>query len=283
MLSFVLFGAFASHAAAQHYVAVKDGDKIVPVVAAKDCAPMVFSDGRLCVARNTSTFAIGKGGEYLPAFVSVRDMNVKTSCLVDDGDQKQMNNDFHLHCTLETAFRLKNVFIVLVLHMLSGKSSLFLFEVGELEPRIPKQMLIGVPMRVDSDWGHYEFFLFSGGRELFQSMMPVGEMESALGKMVMDSIKDVEDAPVKPFFGPPPEYPKALFRKKVAGSATVSFKVGVRGAVLDPSVVTATAPEFGEAALAAIRQWRFLPKVKAGRPLETRATMPFDFCPPEKD
>jgi len=56
-----------------------------------------------------------------------------------------------------------------------------------------------------------------------------------------------------------------------------------RGAVLDPSVVTATAPEFGEAALAAIRQWRFLPKVKAGRPLETRATMPFDFCPPEKD
>jgi len=34
--------------------------------------------------------------------------------------------------------------------------------------------------------------------------------------------------------------------------------------------------------LAAVRIWRFPPKVGAGRPLETKASLPFEFTPPNK-
>jgi TonB family protein len=134
---------------------------------------------------------------------------------------------------------------------------------------------------MENEGGHYEFYLFSGGREVFNSMMPMGEMESALNRMVRQRIKGVDQAAAQPFLCPAPEYPKALFRKKIGGTATVSFVIDTGGAVYGPTVVKASQPEFGEAALAAIRQWRFLPKVKGGYPVETRAEMPFEFAPPK--
>jgi TonB family protein len=50
--------------------------------------------------------------------------------------------------------------------------------------------------------------------------------------------------------------------------------------VLDPQVKEASDPAFGESAVVAARQWRFLPRVKNGRAVETQVDMPFDFAPP---
>jgi TonB family protein len=66
----------------------------------------------------------------------------------------------------------------------------------------------------------------------------------------------------------------------VSGSATIHFTISPNGRVQEPSVKTATSPEFGEAALVAARQWRFLPKVEHGRAVATAAEMPFAFLPP---
>lgn len=61
------------------------------------------------------------------------------------------------------------------------------------------------------------------------------------------------------------------------------------GALAQPHVFTehggallksATDPAFGEAALAAIRQWRFLPEMKGGLAVEQSADLPFAFVPP---
>jgi outer membrane biosynthesis protein TonB len=52
--------------------------------------------------------------------------------------------------------------------------------------------------------------------------------------------------------------------------------------VSDPKLVAASLPEFGEAAMAVIRQWRFLPTVKNGHPVPTRVEMPFNFPAPGK-
>ena len=43
---------------------------------------------------------------------------------------------------------------------------------------------------------------------------------------------------------------------------------------------SASDPAFGEAALAAIRMWRFLPSVRNGTPVATNAVIPFVFDPP---
>jgi TonB family protein len=135
---------------------------------------------------------------------------------------------------------------------------------------------------MESAPGHYDLYLFSGGRELFQSMMPIGAMEFALNRMVHERIKDLQDSPCSPFVGPAPEYPKALYKKGIDGSATLSFAIDARGAVSEPVLVSATQPEFGEAAMAVIRLWRFLPRVKDGHPVSTRAEMPFAFTTPAK-
>jgi TonB family protein len=100
--------------------------------------------------------------------------------------------------------------------------------------------------------------------------------------MVHERIKDLQDSPTTPFVGPAPEYPRALYKKKIEGSATLSFAIDTRGAVSDPKLVEASRPEFGEAAMAVIRLWRFLPSVTAGHPVRTRAEMPFTFTMPGK-
>jgi TonB family protein len=108
-------------------------------------------------------------------------------------------------------------------------------------------------------------------------------MDSALDRMVLARIKGVKAAPARPFLGPAPEYPKDLNRKRVDGNATIAFVIDVRGVVGAPSVVSASLPEFGESALAAIRLWRFVPGVKDGQPVESRAEMPFEFISPNNN
>jgi TonB family protein len=52
--------------------------------------------------------------------------------------------------------------------------------------------------------------------------------------------------------------------------------------IKDPVVTEATEPAFGEAALQAVREWRFLPKVVDGRRVESQVSLPFSFAPPVK-
>ena len=282
LLFLLLPGCWAPQAFGQHYLAVRDGEKDSVVVDAQGVLPMVLRGDEL-TAVHASSLALGKGGEYLPMFVSIRNAEVTTSSMAIGSSRANMNREFRFVCNLETAYSLNHVFIVILLRNRAGESGIFLFGVGRLEPREPTPFRATVPMNMDNEEGRYEVYLFSAGRELFHSMMPVGVADSALNRMVRQRIKDVKDSPVKPFVGPAPEFPKALRRKKIDGTATVSFTVDPRGRVGDPAVVSASQPEFGEAALAAIRQWRFLPGVKDGRPVESRAEMPFEFTSPKND
>jgi TonB family protein len=50
--------------------------------------------------------------------------------------------------------------------------------------------------------------------------------------------------------------------------------------VIDPVVKSASDPAFGEAALGAVKLWRFLPRVKDDYPPETRADVPVVFSQP---
>jgi TonB family protein len=270
----------ASLASAQHYLAVDDGGKMLVVVAAHGTRPMVLKGDKLTPVRS-SRFALGKGGQYLPCHVAVRHVTVQTSSLLVNG-ASEINREFHFRCELETGFSLANVFLVILLNPDFGDKGLFLYEVGQLEPREPRWFDVAIPMVGRSSPGKYELYLFSGGRELFHTLMPFGLVESVLDRMVRERLKDVQDAPPQPFIGPAPEYPRALFKKGIQGSATLVFTIGLNGAIFDPAVSEASQPAFGEAAMAVIRQWRFLPKVKDGVPVSTKAMMPFEFSAPKR-
>jgi TonB family protein len=278
LLFLSLLAGWTPRAAGQHFLAVKEGEKLSVVVAAKGTFPLVRNDGKLEGLRATQ-FVLRDGGEYLPLFVAIRNLQVKNSSRVMQGIH--LNKEFHVRCELETAYSLDDVFVVFVVKNDTGDSNLFLFEVGHLEPREPKLLSLMVPMEMRNGEGRFHLYLFSGGRELFNSKMSPRLVESALDRLVQAQLKGVVDAPAAPLVGPQQEYPAALHGKRIDGSATLSFLISARGIISNPSVVNASQPEFGAAALEVISQWRFLPKVEMGHPVESQARMPFEFTAPK--
>ncbi len=266
-------------ASAQHVLLAEDGDKMLLVCAADANRPCVQKDGKV-VSIDPHGFALRDVAEFAPYFVTVRNVNIQTTYATMSSGSAQMNNDFHFYAELETDYRLKDVFIVLSLQTERMGKSLFLWGVGSLEPHEKKGVSVVVPMNAPLGSGHYQFRLFSGGAELLQSLLPIGEDERALNRMVATRIKDVQDAPPKFFFGPNPVYPKELVKTNARGKAVISVRIGANGAVFDPSVKSASDPAFGEAALRAVRLWRFLPRVKNGYAMEMTVDIPIVFDEP---
>ncbi len=76
-----------------------------------------------------------------------------------------------------------------------------------------------------------------------------------------------------------PAYPYELLLEKVGGEAEVLFLVGVNGRVSDIRVRKADRPEFGEALVAALAAYEFVPASRGGQPTMTMHTMKHRFDP----
>ena len=74
-----------------------------------------------------------------------------------------------------------------------------------------------------------------------------------------------------------PLYPVELRASGTTGDVTVRFIVGTDGTVADCSVVQSDHPALSAAAVEAVKQWRFQPGVKNGKPVATQMqlTVPF--------
>lgn len=88
----------------------------------------------------------------------------------------------------------------------------------------------------------------------------------------LDAIPEVNNLVV-------PEYPAELKKKNIQGSATVSFFIDESGAVHAVAVAEASQPEFGLAALNAVKQWSFAPPMRKGSPTRVLAMQDFTFAP----
>jgi TonB family protein len=76
---------------------------------------------------------------------------------------------------------------------------------------------------------------------------------------------------------PQPEYPPELKEQGIKGEATIGFIVTEKGELVNAYVISTPRPEFGEAALKAIKQWQFEPGKKAGQAANVRMLQPFTF------
>ena len=74
-----------------------------------------------------------------------------------------------------------------------------------------------------------------------------------------------------------PAYPQALRAQPVRGYASISFVIDAEGEVRVPVVIEASEPEFGDAALAAVKRWRFAPPVQDEHPVNVTVTRSFTF------
>jgi TonB family protein len=79
------------------------------------------------------------------------------------------------------------------------------------------------------------------------------------------------------FYQPLPQYPVRARQYGVPGSVTLSAVVDVEGRVRDVEVVKSSHRVFEEAALSAMKNWRFSPARKSGVPVLSRIVQPFGF------
>lgn len=239
-------------------------------------------DGKRVSAPRHARTALAPMKEFLPLFVSVRDMQATshTLNLSINGGSGEVNPEFEFRAKFESGYRLEHVFYVLELDSEELGKRVFCDDVGTLEPRLTRSVRIRVPVVAKLGAGKFKLHLFAGGGELLHSQMPPLFRDRQLDRMVLSRVKGEKDEPVRPFVGPAPEYPKPFLKKRLSGEAAVRFRVSRSGAVIEPVVKSASAPEFGESALAAARLWRFLPRMENGRPVESEVVLPFKFEPP---
>jgi TonB family protein len=65
-----------------------------------------------------------------------------------------------------------------------------------------------------------------------------------------------------------PVYPARALRAETEGRAAVSFEIDAQGIPQNITVQSASAAEFGEAAVEAVRSWRFSPATVGGKPVK---------------
>lgn len=102
---------------------------------------------------------------------------------------------------------------------------------------------------------------------------------SALRSGAQLATPDVLDTPLRRLYEVSPQYPRQFEAKRIAGEATVQVVIDRDGAVCFPSVISATQPEFGWAAMTAVQQWYYDPPRKNKQPTYVRLVIPFEFKP----
>jgi TonB family protein len=75
-----------------------------------------------------------------------------------------------------------------------------------------------------------------------------------------------------------PAYTDAARRARVEGTVTLSVAIEADGTVADVRVVRPLHPELDEAAMAAVRQWRYEPATVNGKPVRVTATISLGFA-----
>jgi len=107
---------------------------------------------------------------------------------------------------------------------------------------------------------------------------------AALGGLGTTQAQQSAAAPLQADFGEAvlrewvqPEYPEAARKAKTEGRVDVDFVVDADGHVSDAQVNESTDDVFNEAALAAVRKWKFGAALEDGKPVVSGMTVPVEF------
>lgn len=261
---------------AQIVLCVELGGQLVPVVDAEGLRPVVNLGGKYqSIAHPLYRKVPTK--EFVPILVSIPDIQV-----MNEYTQRGMahyNDQLEFRGSFVSDYHLEHVFVMLDLRFASGMEQILVTPLGTLEPRRRKPITIVLPVPADFD-GQFEPHVFANGHELFTTKMPWDAREQALDAMVARRIQNVETGAPRVFLSLAPEYPKALLRSGIKGEVVLHFRIAENGSVQDAVVKSASNAAMGASALAAIRQWRFIPEVQNGEPVETMADIPIEFTPP---
>jgi len=119
----------------------------------------------------------------------------------------------------------------------------------------------------------------AGGDFLSRAPAALSGHATAAADAVADqifSLTDLDQAP-RVIMQPSPEYPAALRKQKLDGTVYVLFMVDRTGRVDNPIVQKSTNPAFEQAALQAVKRWKFEPGKRNGQAVVFRMRIPITF------
>jgi TonB family protein len=79
-----------------------------------------------------------------------------------------------------------------------------------------------------------------------------------------------------------PVYPKALFDKNITGLVVVGFIIDEKGNVPDAWAIESPDPAFSKAAIDCVKQWKFTPALKGGKPVKMNMSVDIRFNTKER-
>jgi TonB family protein len=276
--------AFISHASAQVALFIKQGDTFSPVVAMKGTRPQIMVDGNVVTPQlggSNYAYALGKAKAYAPVVLTVNRLSMVAP--THSGSQTTIggalvDTELNISAMIESPRPVQDVFLAIEVKGAQSKyNTLITHEVGSLKPGVPVTVDFTAPIATAFASCITVFHLFAGGNEVLHTAMPSGQVEREIDQMVQNQTNGVLNAAPAPLICPAPAYPAG---QTGTGNATVALTITATGTVTNAILQDATTPEFGDAALKAVSQWRFLPRVKDGQPVATKAALPLIFKPP---
>jgi len=276
--------AFAAPLAAQNLLWAESDGKLELVRHAEGNTAFVLEGGK-SVPSGATRFFLKPTAEYLPVSIAVLDLKFQKGgrAISDEGlapERLVHAGRFVFTADLEASRALDHVFLVLALDSKQIGDSVYLKGIGHLGAHERRRISIDevTPFKL-AGVRLGGVHLFVDGKEAFNSTLPESQRTDALDRMVATRVAAMQDAAVRPLYAADPVYPATL-KDRIEGKVVVTCQVDAHGKVLNPTVTSATNPAFGPAALEAIRQWRFVPRVKDGHAVESAAEVPLDFTPP---
>ncbi|HEX5418386.1 MAG TPA: M56 family metallopeptidase, partial [Gammaproteobacteria bacterium] len=164
-----------------------------------------------------------------------------------------------------------------------GRGTLYLLEGFQLGNLSSKSKLAAVDFISDKGW----YMQAKGLAERLRDDQSSGLYQSSIIKKVIRTLDSEikqsnaiserllsattttrEDSEVLPLIRVPPDYPPAALKEHKEGSVQLKFTIAKDGSTDNISVVSSTDSAFEDAAVKAVAQWRYLPRLVAGVPVD---------------
>lgn len=273
LLAFALLPLSVS---AQKYVAATESSKSLPVIAVDGTQPLVADSGKLRPAKAKATFELKTSPTYSDAFLQVDAYKVRAN--------PEKPGEVTLTAKLTPDRGLPRVFMSVEVLDEDGKlKELKLFPLDPMSPTQPASYSISVPGSTEKGTkAKPRVRYFADSLELIHSRQSADAQTKARAKRDAYTLSKNPSRPLAPAYQVSPEYPAAFATSRKAGQAVVVCVTDASGMVTDARVKSASEPEFGEAAVAAVRQWVFTPEIKNGQFVGSTVGIPFNFTPPAK-
>jgi len=128
-------------------------------------------------------------------------------------------------------------------------------------------------------------FYYEARGVVVSTVNPVDRVDAFISRIIGEhyvyqpcSLRELDRIPT-PIVTVKPQYPGELADKGVKGKVTVDFYIDETGAVRLPAVSVKDNGELTALAVEALRQWKFEPPTRNGRPILVKASQVFNFGP----